>query len=270
MSLFVVIVPRPAASWRTVIGVGLFMSLGQFGLLYTSLALGLQPGLAALLLQAQAVFTVLIAAGVLRERPTRGQAVGVALGVVGLAVVAVGRGGAAPALAVALALAAALSWAVGNGISRRAGVVTGRGPLGALSLTVWSALVVPVPALALSLVIEGPAAIGTGLGSFGVPAVLSTAYTAGLCTLVGYAVFNGLLARNPSAAVVPWVLLAPVVAMTAAAALLGQIPAPAEIIGGVVLVAGVLVTTVSFPPRSRRRGGVRESDSGGVLGRPTH
>ncbi len=228
------------------------MSLGQFGLLYTALALGLQPGLAALLLQAQAVFTVVIAAGVLRERPTVGQAVGVGVGVIGLATVAVGRGGDAPALAVVFALAAALSWAVGNVVSRRAGIVAGRGRLGALSLTVWSALVVPVPALVLSLVIEGPTAIGEGLAAFGPRAVLSTAYTAGLCTLVCYAVFNGLLARNPSAAVVPWILLAPVVAMAAAALLLGQIPAPAEVVGGVLLVAGVLATTVSM--RSRRRG----------------
>ena len=81
VAAFAVIVPRPVASWTTIVGVGLFMSLGQFGLLYTSLALGLQPGLAALLLQAQAVFTVVIAAGVLRERPTLGQAVGVTIGV---------------------------------------------------------------------------------------------------------------------------------------------------------------------------------------------
>lgn len=252
VAAFVVIVPRPAASWRTIVGVGLFMSLGQFGLLYTALALGLQPGLAALLLQAQAVFTVVIAAGVLRERPTVGQGVGVAVGVIGLAVVAVGRGGDAPVLAVALALAAALSWAVGNVVSRRAGVVAGRGRLGALSLTVWSALVVPVPALALSFVLEGPAAIAAGLGAFGAQALLSTVYTAGVCTLVGYAVFNGLLARNPSAAVVPWVLLAPVVAMTAAAVLLGQLPAPAEIVGGVLLVAGVLATAVTLRPGTRR------------------
>ncbi|MGC5394012.1 EamA family transporter, partial [Escherichia coli] len=66
---------------------------------------------------------------------------------------------------------------------------------------------------------------------------------------VGYAIFNGLLARNPSAAVVPWVLLAPVVAMVAAAVLLGQIPAPAEVIGGVLLVGGVLVTTVGVRMR---------------------
>ncbi|MDD7944381.1 EamA family transporter [Microbacterium sp. NE2HP2] len=253
VAVFALVVPRPRAGWGSVIGVGLFMSLGQFALLYLSLGLGLQPGLAALLMQAQAVFTVVIAAGVLRERPTPGQVIGVGLGIAGLATVAAGRGGDAPALAVVLALGAALSWAVGNVIARRAGVVTGRGPLGALSLTVWSALVVPVPALVLALVFEGPEAIGAGLAGFGIRALVSTVYTAGLCTLVGYAIFNGLLARNPSAAVVPWVLLAPVVAMAAAAALLGQIPAPAEIVGGAVLVLGVLVTSVRVPWARRSR-----------------
>jgi O-acetylserine/cysteine efflux transporter len=253
VAVFALVVPRPRARWGSVIGVGLFMSLGQFALLYLSLGLGLQPGLAALLMQAQAVFTVVIAAGVLRERPTPGQVIGVGLGIAGLATVAAGRGGDAPALAVVLALGAALSWAVGNVIARRAGVVTGRGPLGALSLTVWSALVVPVPALVLAMTFEGPEAIGAGLAGFGIRALISTVYTAGLCTLVGYAIFNGLLARNPSAAVVPWVLLAPVVAMAAAAALLGQIPAPAEIVGGAVLVLGVLVTSVRVPRVRRSR-----------------
>ncbi|KAA9089660.1 EamA family transporter [Microbacterium radiodurans] len=253
VAAFVVVVPRPMASWRAVAGVGVFMSLGQFALLYLALALGLQPGLAALLMQAQAVFTVVIAAGVLRERPTTGQLLGVGLGVVGLATVAAGRGGDAPALAVVLALGAALSWAVGNVISRRAGVVAGPGPLGALSLTVWSALVVPVPALLLSFVVDGGPAIAAGLAAFGGRALLSTIYTAGLCTLVGYAIFNALLARNPSAAVVPWVLLAPVVAMSAAAVLLGQVPALAEVVGGVLLVTGVLVTTVMRGARRATR-----------------
>ncbi|MFB7892001.1 EamA family transporter [Microbacterium sp. NPDC056044] len=238
----IVVVPRPRASWRTVVGVGLFMSLGQFGLLYTSMALGLQPGLAALVLQAQAVFTILIAAAVLRERPTAAQIAGVALGVVGLAIVAAGRSGDAPALAVMLAFAAAFSWGIGNVISRRAGAVSGPGRLGSLSLTVWSALVVPAPALMLSFVVEGPEVIASGLATFGWQAALSTLYTAVLCTIIGYSIWNGLLARNPSAAVVPWVLLAPVVAMASAALLLGQIPTPAEIIGGLLLVGGVLVT----------------------------
>ncbi len=255
VAAFVVVVPRPAASWRTVVGVGLFMSLGQFGLLYTSLALGLSPGLAALLLQAQAVLTVILAAGVLRERPTTAQVGGVALGVAGLAVVAVGRGGEAPAVAVALALAAALSWAVGNVIARRAGVVNGPGRLGTLSLTVWSALVVPVPAVALSLLWDGPASIAAGMASLSWQSVVSTLYTALLATLVGYAIFNALLARNPSASVVPWVLLAPVVAMLSAALLLGQVPTLGEAVGGAVMIAGVLVASLPAKPRRTLRRG---------------
>ena len=241
VALAVVVVPRPLASWRTVVGVGLFMSLGQFALLYTSIALGLQPGIAALLLQAQVVLTIVVAALALRERPTRLQAAGVAIGTVGLGVVALGRGGDAPALAVVLCLLAALSWAVGNVIARRAGPVAPAQRFGALSLTVWSALVVPLPALGLSAIIEGPDAIAAGIAAFGWRPILSTLYTAGLCTLIGYAIFNGLLARNRSASVVPWVLLAPVVAMASAALLLGQVPNVWETVGGAVLVAGVFI-----------------------------
>ncbi|WP_413355003.1 EamA family transporter [Microbacterium sp. 1P06AB] len=261
VALAVLVVPRPQTGWRVIVGVGLFMSLGQFALLYTSLALGLSPGLAALLMQAQAVFTIVIAAIALRERPSAMQIAGVGLGVVGLAIVATFRGGDAPVLAVCLALAAALSWAVGNVISRRAGVVTGIGRGGTLSLTVWSSLVVPVPALALSFVIDGPAAIGAGLAAIGPQAVISTLYTAGLCTLFAYAVFNGLLGRNPSAAVVPWILLAPVVAMASAALLRGEAPSVGEVVGGAVLVAGVLVSGI------RRR--QRVSPAVELMGVPT-
>ena len=72
-------------------------------------------------------------------------------------------------------------------------------------------------------------------------ASLSTAYTAGLCSLVGYAVFNRLLSRHPSGKVVPWVLLAPVVAMASAWALLGEAPGTAALAGAALLVAGVLI-----------------------------
>ena len=67
------------------------------------------------------------------------------------------------------------------------------------------------PLLALSLLVDGPTVVGDALASFSWQATVSTLYTAGLASLVGYAVFNTLLARNPPSAVVPWVLLAPVV-----------------------------------------------------------
>ena len=243
------LVPRPEAPWRLVVAVGVFMSLGQFGFLYASIAAGMPPGLAALVLQAQVIVTIVIAAGVLRERPTPAQVVGVVVASTGLIIVATGRDGRVTFSALGLCLLGALSWGLGNVLSRAA-----RLP-GGLPLTVWSAVVVPVPLLALSLVLDGPVAIGDALGSWGWPATLSTAYTAGLASLVGYGIFNGLLARNASSAVVPWVLLVPVVAMTAAWLVLGQSPNAAEALGGLVLVSGALVALRPVrqpPPRAER------------------
>jgi O-acetylserine/cysteine efflux transporter len=241
----VLFVRRPDAPWRVVAAVGVFMSLGQFGFLYVSMDAGMPPGLAALVLQAQVIFTVLIAAGALREIPTSAQLLGVVLGSVGLAVVAVGRGGHVTVTALALCLLGALSWGIGNVVSRASGVK------GGLSLTVWAAVVVPVPLLALSLVLDGPAVVGDALASFSWQAGLSTLYTAGLASLVGYGIFNTLLGRNPSSSVVPWVLLAPVVAMASAWLLLDQRPNGAEVVGGLILIVGVLVAI--RPPRSGRR-----------------
>ena len=243
-------VPRPPVPFRTVAMVGAFMSLGQFGLLYLSMHLGMPPGLAALVLQAQVVFTIVIASVVLRERPSRSQVAGVALGVVGLAVVALGRGGHVPVVALVLCVAAGLSWGIGNVVSRAS-----RAP-GGLALTVWSATIVPVPLLALSLLVDGPAAMGRGLTHLGWDGVLSTIYTAGLCSLVGYAIFNRLLSKYPSGHVVPWVLLAPVVAMAASWALLGEVPGTAEITGALLLVIGVLIAQGTIGARRpARRGG---------------
>jgi O-acetylserine/cysteine efflux transporter len=246
------LVPRPQAPWRTVVSVGIFMSLGQFGFLYAAMHAGMPPGLAALVLQAQVVLTVVIAAGALRERPTRGQLAGVLMGALGLVVVGLGRGGHVPATALLLCLAAALSWAIGNVVSRAARI-TG----GGLSLTVWSALVVPVPLLVLSLVLDGSDAVGEGLRDFGWQAGMSTLYTAVLASLVGYGIFNTLLARNPSSAVVPWVLLAPVVAAATAWPLRGEVPNAAELVGGAVLIVGVLVAQGVLRINRRSHRGVR-------------
>jgi O-acetylserine/cysteine efflux transporter len=231
----VFLVRRPQVSWRVLVAVGLTMSLGQFSLLYLALDQGMPPGLAGLVLQAQVVFTVVLSAAALREVPTRQQVAGVLLGSSGLVIIAAGRGGSVPLVALLLTLLAALSWATGNVVVRTAKVP------GGLSVTVWSALVVPVPALALALAVDGRSGVADGLAAFGWEAALSTAYTAVLASLVGYAIFNSLLARWPAAAVVPWILLVPVVSMTAAWVVLGDTPAAGEVAGGVVMLAGLLV-----------------------------
>jgi O-acetylserine/cysteine efflux transporter len=250
----VLFVKRPAARAADIALVGLFMSVGQFGLLYSALHLGMPPGLASLVLQAQVILTVLIAVGQLGERPKPATMAGIAVGTVGLGVVALGRTSATPALGLVLTLGAALSWALGNVAARRIGSASG------LSLTVWSATVVPLPLLAMSLLIDGPQQVAHAVAHLPTSALLSTAYTAYLASLVGYGIWNTLLGRYPAALVAPFALLVPPVGIATAWAVQGERPGPAELLGGVLLLAGVAVTT-----RSGRRGRAASLTTAGEL-----
>lgn len=238
----VLLVRRPQLPWRELALIGAFISGGQFVLLYLSLHLGMPPGLSSLVLQTQVLFTVLIAGVWLRERPTRRQQLGVAIGGAGLLTIAVGRGLAAPLLPLVVLVLAALSWAVGNVLTRRAGRVSG------LGLTVWSGLVVPLPALALSLVFEGPQAIAAAVTHLPWQAVASTAYTAGLSSLLGYGIWNTLLSRHPVARVTPFAMLVPVFGMAAAALAYAERPTAIEWAGGIILLFGVGVAALSRRP----------------------
>lgn len=253
----IAILPRPDLPWRMLLGIGTLLSLGQFAFLYLAMAAGLAPGLAALVLQAQVIVTVLGAGVVLRERPTAGQWVGVGVGTLGLVIVGLGRGGSAPLLGLGLCLLGALSWGAGNVLTRWSGAS------GGLPLVVWSSLAVPGPLLVLSVVTEGPAGVADGLAAIDVPAVLSTLYTAVLASLVGYGVFSRLLARNPAGQVVPHVLLAPPVAMVAAWLAFDEVPTTGEALGAVLVVLGVGLAAV---PRRRSATGLGEGRPGALEG----
>jgi O-acetylserine/cysteine efflux transporter len=239
----ILFVPRPGP-WRPILMVGLFMSLGQFSLLYLGLQLGMPAGLASILLQAQVMFGIVISSLVLREHASRRQVIGVLAGLAGLGIVALSYSARAPLAPLALTIGAALSWATGNVISRRSQIGSGPG------LVVWSAVVVPIPALALALIVNGPHAIGHALAHTTLLTVGSTLYTVTISSLFGYTVWNSLLSRYPVGAVTPFALLVPVAGTLTAWIVLGQVPTLAEALGGVVLLAGVAIASL-------RRGGAR-------------
>ena len=238
VSLAAFFIKPPGVGWRTVVLVGTFLSFGQFTLLYLSLSLGMPPGLASLLLQSQIVLTVIVSAVVLRERPTRKQLIGIAIGMAGLAVVVIGHSAAAPWLPVVILLLGSLSWAIGNVLARRAKAASG------LSLAVWSGMVVPIPALALSLIIDTPAVVLDSLTHLSVAAILGTLYTALFASLVGYGIWNTLLGKYPTSAVVPFTLLVPVIGIIAAWLVVNEQPTLTELIGGTIMLAGLAIAVI--------------------------
>jgi O-acetylserine/cysteine efflux transporter len=236
-------VPRPGVPVRYVVAVGLFMSAGQFGLLFLGIDQGVPAGLASLVLQLQAAFTVGLAVLLLGERPRPAQLAGGALAFAGIGIIAAGRASTVPLGALALTVAAALSWGIGNVANRKA---SSPHPLG---LLVWSSLVPPVPLLGLSLLTES--GIGEAFRTLDAAAVASLLFVVVVSTLIGFGVWTALLARHPASQVAPFTLLVPVVGIAAAWVFLSEVPTGPELAGAAVVLAGLGLTVK--PPRATLR-----------------
>jgi O-acetylserine/cysteine efflux transporter len=236
----VALVPRPRVPLRWFLGAAVFMGTVQFALLYVAMAAGLPSGLASLVLQACAPFTVLLGAALLHERLGTRQAVGVVAAVAGLSAIALHRatGGSAALVPVLLAIAAGFAWALGNIFSRLA-----RAPK-PLHFTLWLSVVPPLPLLGLSLLQEGPRrdwdALRTAYTLDALPAVLGLLYIVVVATVVGYGLWNTLLARNPAGVVAPFAMLVPVAGVLSAWLFFGEVPDLVELTAGVLVVGGVL------------------------------
>ncbi|GAA0965044.1 EamA family transporter [Frigoribacterium faeni] len=255
-------VPRPAIPWSRLLMVGFALGILQFGFLYLGMKAGMPSGLASLVLQASAPFTVVIAGIWLRERITRRQAIGIGVAVLALAAIAVHRSQVAALLPVVLCLCAALGWGLGNVAVRRAAAPN------PLHLTLWMSVVPPIPMLLLSLAVEGPARIGETFATLltleAVPSIVGLLYVVLVATVLGYGLWTRLLATYPSSTVAPFSMLVPVVGVLASWWAFGEVPDVVEVVAGVVVVAGVLFA--SRVPRVRREAGAAAGADAGDAG----
>lgn len=242
-------VPLPRVEWKWLIGYGLGFGTLQFAFLFVALTTGMPTGLASLVLQASAPFTVLLGAVLLRERISPMQAWGIGIAVVGMIVIGWHRAQAAALLPVVLTLAGALSWAFGNLCGRKAN------PQNPLHLTLWMSVVPPLPMFAFSTIVEGPMtgwrALADSVSSQqGVIALAALAYTVLPATVLGSGIWTSLMRRYPAGVVAPFSLLVPVVGFTMAWLVLGEHPAAIELAAGVVVVSGVLLGSLRQRPKS--------------------
>lgn len=235
----IALVPRPDVALRWLIGYGLGFGTLQFLFLYWGMSAGMPTGLASLVLQSSAPFTLILGATLLRERVSGPQIAGILLAVGGLSLVGVHRAEVASVIPFMLTLAGAMGWAIGNLCVRQAA------PAKPLHLTLWMSVVPPIPMFLLSLAIEGPTrishSIATTFTSQTLPALLGLAYTILIGTVAGSGIWVWLMARHPAGVVAPFSLLVPVVGMSASWLFLDEQLSSYDLIGAGIVVAGVLL-----------------------------
>jgi len=230
-------VPRPPVAWRLLIAFGIILGVIKFSIMFLAIKAGMPTGLSALVIQTQVFFTIALGALAFRERPTRLHLIGAGLAFFGVGLIAFSKTADAPLLPFLMILFSALCWGVANMIAKAAGKVD------MVAFSIWSSLVVPVPLLAVSLVVEGASTIASSVANASWLAWASLAYMAYGATLFGFSYWNHLLTRYPTASVAPFALLVPIIGLATGTVLFDE-PMPAVVLAGAALVMAGLSINV--------------------------
>ncbi|AHY13288.1 MULTISPECIES: O-acetylserine/cysteine exporter [Citrobacter] len=239
-------IARPKIPLSLLLGYGLTISFGQFAFLFSAIKFGMPAGLASLVLQAQAFFTIILGAFAFGERLHGKQLVGIALAVFGVLVLieASLNGQHVGMLGFMLTLAAALSWACGNIFNKKIMQHTARPAV--MSLVVWSALIPIIPFFLASSLLDGPTQIVQSLVAIDMTTILSLVYLAFVATIVGYGIWGSLLGRYETWRVAPLSLLVPVVGLASAVVLLDETLTGLQLLGALLIMAGLYINVFGF------------------------
>lgn len=227
-------VGKPCVGWRWVLSIGVVLGIVKFGLLFLGMDLGMPAGLSSLVLQAQALFTVIFAILLLGERLRRVQAVGIALAASGLILIGIEQAQETSLIGLVLVLAAACAWGYANILMKKANAPN------MINLIIWVAVIPPLPMALLSWSFEGTDRILASLAALSWSGILSVLYIAWASTIVAFSLWVYLLRLYSVSVVAPFSLMVPIFGIAASALVLGEKLSLLEIVAGALTLIGLL------------------------------
>jgi O-acetylserine/cysteine efflux transporter len=240
-------VRRPKISWVLLIGLSVSLFFGQFLAQSVAIARGVPVGLASVIVQSQALFTIALAAIIFREVPTPMQGAGIAVAAAGLLMICGTVGYDFSVSAFAILMISPVVFAIGNLLLRPARDV----PM--FDLFAWLCLVPPLPLLALALAVDGPHATLHSLVSMSPTGLASMVFVGAISTSIAYWLWGRLLRDYTPAQVVPFALLVPFVGAAASAVVFGERFGPWRLSGMITVVCGIAVMLLSRPSSALRK-----------------
>ncbi|MHA4868304.1 EamA family transporter [Duganella sp. PWIR1] len=234
--------PKLAPKW--VIAYGLSQGVGQFGLLFLSLQVGMSASLASVILQTQVFFTAIFGFLLLKEHTSRALMAGLLLAALGLLCFAASSLRAVTTTEITpagfvLCLAGAAMWAVSNIVVRRAQKETP--DFEVISFIVWCGAVPIVPFVLLSLTFDDPATRWQWVDA-PFTTWIAVAYVGWMSTIIGYAMWTRLLKRHPVNRVAPFSLGVPVIGIASGMLALGDVISVWQWAGTALIVAALICT----------------------------
>ena len=233
-------VPIPRGNFKNLFLIAIVAAAIQYSLTFTGL-LELEAGTAALIVQLEVPFLVLLGALLLKERPGAKKWIGIAIAFGGVAFMTQQAKIGGTLTSALLVIGGAFFWALGQVMIRKLKDVDG------LQITAWIAVFAVPQLFFMSALFEN--------GQFeavqnATPIVWGAVVYLGLImTAFGYFLWNTLIRRHEVGRIAPFLLLLPVFSVIGGVFFLGEEPSLAKLAGGGVVLLGVAIVTLGKEPQ---------------------
>jgi drug/metabolite transporter (DMT)-like permease len=232
-------VKKPDVHIFYLIGYGLTFGVGVWGLSTWSIATGLSPGMAALLLQTNVIFGLFLGWFLLKESVTPSRLIGSLISLSGLAVGLMVTDGSVNAQGVVLILVAAFAWSISGILIKKSNTKN------AFAFSLWSMLFAPIPLFLISYLQVGTSAFTTLLENLTGMGIFSILYQAYATTLFGYWIWNRMIVSYPLSQVAPFTLLVPIFAILGSNILFQEAISLQKVLGCALITFGLLIGSFS-------------------------
>lgn len=202
---FVFFFEKPKGRRVDLVLYGVFTFAFQYIFLFYAMKIGAPPGISSLLIQTQALFTLILASTFLREKISFQKWLGVFIAFIGIIECGFFLKGELNFNHLFFILFASFSWGAGNLFSKR---LKAKHPLG---LVVWGSLCALPFVLIASLLNDGPEAMLHLFTEVHLKTIFAVSYIVYISTLVCFSIWGFLLSKYKSADIAPLTLFVPIV-----------------------------------------------------------
>ncbi|WP_109992158.1 EamA family transporter [Salinisphaera sp. LB1] len=230
-------VRKPNVPMAVIAGYGLLFGVGLWGIVTLAMQIGVSAGIASLVLQISAFFTIFLSAYWFGDRLYASHWVGIGLAAVGLVCLLALTPGRLSVPGLLLVILGALSWSVSNLLVKQ------YRPVPMFSFLVWSSLFSPVPLVCLAILTEGYQPLEDFAAQVDGLALFSIAFQVYVTTVFGYWAWNRLVSRYALSQVAPLSLLVPIFGLLGSAAIFGEAIGYGKVLAAVLILLGLILIT---------------------------
>ena len=228
-------IKKPDTSWRYIIGYGLLFGIGLWGIVNLGIKAGVSAGIASLVLQFGAFFTMVLGAFLFHENLSKYQYTGIIVALLGLTSIIFISDGSVTFIGLALVLCGAVVWGLVSIIIKKSNTKQ------VFSFLVWSSLFSPIPLFILSYLFNGPSGFTELAIHFNSTTLFSILFQVYPNTLFAYWVWNSLLTQYPVSVVAPLSLFVPIFGMLGSVMIFNESIPSGKVIAMVFIISGLII-----------------------------